>query len=421
MCLIYKKHKKMIETKATIEEIFKAVSQLENKQFIPEKEIFQNSKIMVKDEFNNWIEVLGMITKVDELREIKFSDGTICSVADKHKMRKQKNECCFVSELIEGDIIEKADGSQISVISNQLTGKIETVFDMHVDSESHLYQTENGIVHHNTELCKALSTYLFNDEDALIRIDMSEYMEPHSVSKMIGSPPGYVGHGDGGQLTEKVRNKPYSVVLFDEIEKGHKDVINILLQMLDEGKLTDGDGVEVNFKNTVIIMTSNIGTQEIMDNKPMGFNNENIKNDLENQRIIEKALKNHFRPELLNRIDEVVIFKKLTENNIKDIVQIHLNNFKKIVSNQNINVHFSERLLNFICEEGYSDEYGARPIMRVITKFVETPLSKDLLLKKFKSGDSILIDFEKKEGTKISLFEINPEEKPKKRGRKKKE
>lgn len=168
-------------------------------------------------------------------------------------------------------------------------------------------------------------------------------------------------------------------------------------------------------------MTSNIGTQEIIENKPMGFNNDNIKNDLENQRIIEKALKNHFRPELLNRIDEVIIFKKLTEDNIKDIVQIHLNNFKKIVSNQNINVHFSERIVNFICEEGYSDEYGARPILRVITKSVETPLSKDLLLKRFKSGDSILIDYEKKEGTIISLFESSIEEKPKKRGRKKKE
>jgi len=399
----------MITINATIEEIFEAVSQLENKEFILEKEIFQDSKIMVKDEFDNWIKVLGMVTKIDELREIKFSDGTICVVANKHKIRKQKNECCLVSDLIVGDVVEKSDGSKISVTSNELTSKIETVFDMHVDSESHLYQTENGIVHHNTELSKALSNYLFNDEDGLIRIDMSEYMEPHSVSKLIGAPPGYVGHGDGGQLTEKVRNKPYSVVLFDEIEKAHRDVLNILLQLLDEGKLTDGEGVEINFKNTVIIMTSNIGTQEITDNKPMGFNASGFKGDMENQRIIEKALKKSFRPELLNRIDEVVIFDKLTNENVLDIVRIHLSKFKKTVNTQGIDVNFTEKLENFIAKEGYSEEYGARPILRVITRFVETPLSKELLLKKYKSGDSIVVDFDEEKGTLISLKNISEE------------
>lgn len=253
-----------------------------------------------------------------------------------------------------------------------------------------------------TECSKALATYLFNDEDGLIRIDMSEYMEPHSVSKLIGAPPGYVGHGDGGQLTEKVRNKPYSVVLFDEIEKAHRDVLNVMLQLLDEGKLTDGEGVEVNFKNTVIIMTSNIGTQEISDNKPMGFNASNFKDDMENQRIIEKALKKSFRPELLNRIDEVVIFDKLGKENVLDIVRINLDKFRKVASIQGIEVSFSERLENFIAEEGYSEEYGARPIMRVITKFVENPLSKELLLKKYKSGDSILMDFDAEKGTIIT-------------------
>jgi len=260
-----------------------------------------------------------------------------------------------------------------------------------------------------TELSKALSEYLFNDEDSLIRIDMSEYMEPHSVSKLIGAPPGYVGHGDGGQLTEKVRNKPYSVVLFDEIEKGHKDVTNILLQLLDEGKLTDGDGVEINFKNTVVIMTSNIGTQDIMDNKPMGFNSDQFKNDLENSRIIEKALKKHFRPELLNRIDDVVIFKKLSKENIINIVKIHLNNFRKNVLAQGVEIEFTENLVEFVGEEGYSDEYGARPILRVITKFVQTPLSKELLLKKIKSGDSIVVDFDKEKGAIIELKNIKKE------------
>jgi ATP-dependent Clp protease ATP-binding subunit ClpC len=260
-----------------------------------------------------------------------------------------------------------------------------------------------------TQTAKALSKYLFNDEDGMVRIDMSEYMEPHSVSKLIGAPPGYVGHGDGGQLTEKVRNKPYSVVLFDEIEKAHKDVLNVLLQILDEGKLTDGDGVEINFKNTVIIMTSNIGTQEIADNKPMGFNSTSFKSDMENQRIVEKSLKKHFRPELLNRIDEVVIFDKLTKADVLEIVRINLVKFKSIVNEQGIMVRFSEKLENFISEEGYSDEYGARPLIRVITKFIENPLSKELLLKKYKSGDSILIDFDSEKGTLISIDSQTPE------------
>lgn len=406
----------MIEIKATIEEIFEAISQLENKEFVLEKEVFQDSKIMVKDEFGKWTKVLGMVTKIDELREIKFSDGTICVVADKHRIRKQKNECCLVSSLMVGDIVDKADGSQITVTSNELTGQIETVFDMHVDSESHLYQTENGIVHHNTELCKALANYLFNDDDSLIRIDMSEYMEPHSVSKLIGSPPGYVGHGEGGQLTEKVRNKPYSVVLFDEIEKGHRDVLNVMLQLLDEGKLTDGDGVEVNFKNTVVIMTSNIGTQELIDNKPMGFGSEGFKSDLENQRIIEKALKKSIRPELINRIDDIVIFKQLSEKDILKIVKINLENFKKTVNSLGIEISYTNNLIDYIAKEGYSEEFGARPILRTITKFVETPLSKDLLLKKYKSGDSVTIDFDSEKGTTIKPFEA---EEPKKTTRRK--
>lgn len=270
-----------------------------------------------------------------------------------------------------------------------------------------------------TELCKALADYLFNDDDSLIRIDMSEYMEPHSVSKLIGSPPGYVGHGEGGQLTEKVRNKPYSVVLFDEIEKGHRDVLNVMLQLLDEGKLTDGDGVEVNFKNTVIIMTSNIGTQELIDNKPMGFGSEGLNSDLENQRIIEKALKKSIRPELINRIDEIVIFKKLGEHEILKIVNLNLEKFKRTVNSLGIEVLFTENIIDYIAKEGYSEEFGARPILRAITKFVETPLSKDLLVKKYKSGDSITIDFDSEKGTIIKPFEPKTEKKTTRRKTKK--
>ena len=363
---------------------------------------------------NGWENIENIHETISyQVYELNTKSGKSLKCADNHIVFDASFNEVFVVDLKPGDIIivEGIEGkSDIDeVISVTDLGYSEVMYDLELPSSSnHRYYT-SGILSHNTELSKALSEYLFNDEDSLIRIDMSEYMEPHSVSKLIGAPPGYVGHGDGGQLTEKVRNKPYSVVLFDEIEKGHKDVTNILLQLLDEGKLTDGDGVEINFKNTVVIMTSNIGTQDIMDNKPMGFNSDQFKNDLENSRIIEKALKKHFRPELLNRIDDVVIFKKLSKENIISIVKIHLNNFRKNVLTQGVEIEFTENLINFVGEEGYSDEYGARPILRVITRFVQTPLSKELLLKKIKSGDSIIVDFDKEKGTIIELKNIKKE------------
>jgi ATP-dependent Clp protease ATP-binding subunit ClpC len=253
-----------------------------------------------------------------------------------------------------------------------------------------------------TELAKSLAKYLFNDEDAMIKIDMSEYTEPHTIAQLKGSPPGYVGYEEGGQLTEKVRNKPYSVVLFDEIEKAHPLVHNIFLQILDEGKLTDGKGLTVNFKNTIIIMTSNVGTKELSEYKSVGFGLGDTK-AVDIEAIVQKALKGKFKPEFLNRLDEQVIFNRLSKENIDEITGIHIENFSKLVEKQGYKIEVSNAVRELISKDGYTDEFGARPILRMITKYIQTPVSKELLLKKFKAGDKIFVDWDKKkEEIKVS-------------------
>lgn len=253
-----------------------------------------------------------------------------------------------------------------------------------------------------TELAKSLAKYLFNDEDAMIKIDMSEYTEPHTIAQLKGSPPGYVGYEEGGQLTEKVRNKPYSVVLFDEIEKAHPLVHNIFLQILDEGKLTDGKGLTVNFKNTIIIMTSNVGTKELSEYKAVGFGLGETK-ALDIEAIVQKALKGKFKPEFLNRLDEQVIFNRLSKENISEITGIHINNFSKLVEKQGYKIEVTDAVKDLVAKDGYTDEFGARPILRMITKHIQTPVSKELLLKKFKAGDTIVVDWDtEKEEIKVS-------------------
>jgi ATP-dependent Clp protease ATP-binding subunit ClpC len=247
-----------------------------------------------------------------------------------------------------------------------------------------------------TELCKALAEYLFNDESALIKIDMSEYMEPHSVSKMIGSPPGYVGYDEGGQLTEKVRNKPYSVVLFDEIEKAHRSVANVFLQILDEGRLTDGLGRTINFRNTIIIMTSNVGTTELSQHSPVGFEFSSKSDEFDVRSIIEKAMKKRFSPEFINRIDEHIVFNKLSENDVSKIADIHISKLATVVKKQGYELEVTPELKEIIVKDGYSDEFGARPILRMITKYVQNPVSKQILLKSFNVGDTIKADWDKK-------------------------
>jgi len=235
-----------------------------------------------------------------------------------------------------------------------------------------------------TELCKALASFLFDDENAMVRIDMSEFMEQHSVARLIGAPPGYVGYEEGGRLTEAIRRRPYSVILFDEIEKAHRDVFNVLLQVFDDGRLTDGHGRTVNFSNTIIAMTSNIGSQFIQD-----FLSHGNKEELDER--IRKTLKDVFRPEFLNRIDEAIIFNSLTKEQIGDIVGIQLKELKKRLLQHNLTLTVKESARKRLIEEGYDITYGARPLKRTIQKLIENPLSLEILQGKFQEGSEIIV------------------------------
>ncbi|HXE56052.1 MAG TPA: ATP-dependent chaperone ClpB [Tepidisphaeraceae bacterium] len=241
-----------------------------------------------------------------------------------------------------------------------------------------------------TELCKALAEFLFDDENAMIRIDMSEFMEQHSVARLIGAPPGYVGYEEGGRLTEAVRRRPYSVILFDEIEKAHRDVFNVLLQVLDDGRLTDGQGRTVNFKNTVIVMTSNIGSQEIQKLA------DNSAPEWEVEAAVKDLLKGHFRPEFLNRVDEVIIFHTLTRQQLNKIVEVQLRNLEKRLAGRGIKLVVSDAAKDLLGEEGYDPTYGARPLKRVIQQRVENPLSTRILQGDFGEGDTVRIDVDVK-------------------------
>lgn len=251
-----------------------------------------------------------------------------------------------------------------------------------------------------TELARALSRYLFDSEDSLIRIDMSEYMEKFSLSRLIGAPPGYVGYEEGGQLTEKVRRKPYSVVLLDEIEKAHPDIYNILLQVLDDGMLTDGLGRKVDFKNTIIIMTSNIGVRQLKDfGKGVGFMTAAKEENMEEYEkgVIEKALKRTFSPEFLNRIDDVIIFNSLTKENILLIIDIVLKGVYKRLEHLGYSINISKEAKEFLAEKGYDPQFGARPLHRAIQKYLEDPLAEEILNAKIKEGDVLNVDYDEKE------------------------
>jgi len=270
-----------------------------------------------------------------------------------------------------------------------------------------------------TELARALAEFMFNDEKALIRIDMSEYMEKHSTARLIGSPPGYVGYEEGGQLTEIVRHRPYSLILFDEIEKAHPEVFNILLQVLDNGRLTDGKGKLVNFKNSIIILTSNVGSEYFKEISRLGFEvseedyEANKKDQRQSTSLNEETeifkervmaeLKNTFRPEFLNRLDEIIIFNPLTHKEIEKIVELQLNNLKDKLVQKNIEAVFDNSLKKYLAEKGFDPEYGARPIKRLIQKLILDPLADRFIRGELKNAKKIKIGFKEPQGLNISV------------------
>src|SRR4028119_786771 len=246
-----------------------------------------------------------------------------------------------------------------------------------------------------TELARSLADFLFDDEQALVRIDMSEYAEHFNVSRMLGSPPGYVGYDEGGQLPEARRRPPYSVVLFDEIEKAHPEVFNTLLQIFDDGRLTDAQGRTVDFKNTVLIMTSNVGTAGITDTRGIGFRESDLSNSdalyKEMQKRVMDAFNKTFRPEFRNRLDEVIVFHHLTQEQIEQIVTLMSKRVQDELASREIKLEFLPRAVQLLSKEGYDRSYGARPLRRAIQRLIEDPLSERLLMGDFKAGDTIFV------------------------------
>ncbi len=289
-----------------------------------------------------------------------------------------------LEELLEGRIIGQSEA--VSAVARAIRRGRTGLKDPRRPVGSFIFLGPTGVG--KTELTKALADVMFGDENAMIRIDMSEFMEPHSTSKLIGSPPGYVGYDDGGQLTEKIRRHPYSVVLFDEIEKAHPDVFNILLQILEDGILTDAHGRRVDFKNTVIIMTSNVGAGSIVEPKRLGFTSVADDEDKMRGNVMD-ALKRTFRPEFINRVDEVVIFNKLTDTDIRRITSLMLSEVAKRIAEKGITVTFDDEVVAYLAKEGFDPVYGARPLRRAIVRSIEDSFSEELLSGRATAGDNI--------------------------------
>jgi ATP-dependent Clp protease ATP-binding subunit ClpC len=305
-------------------------------------------------------------------------------------------------------IIGQRDG--ITAVSKAIRRTRAGLKDPKRPSGSFIFLGPSGVG--KTETAKSLTEFLFGDESALIQIDMSEYMEKHAVSRLVGSPPGYVGYDEGGQLTEAVRRKPFSVVLFDEIEKAHPDVFNILLQILEDGRLTDSQGRTVDFKNTVIIMTSNLGTADMRKTK-IGFaeSSDELNYDKMREKVME-ALKTHFRPEFLNRIDEVIVFHELTIDEVKEIVDLLLKRVRDQLENQALDLVLTEDAKVLLGKKGYDPQLGARPLRRAIQRMLEDPLSEKVLFKEFPAGSTILVTIDEDDPERLAFESVETPDKP---------
>lgn len=353
---------------------------------------------------DGWVKIKKIHTTIPyDVYHLKLDDGKELKCADNHIVFDENFNEVFVKNLEIGDRIQinSENKEKLSiVISKDLLDYQETMYDLELDeSSNHRYYT-NNILSHNTHLAKQLAKHVFNDEDSLMRIDMSEYMEKHTVSKLIGSPPGYIGYEEGGQLTEKVRRKPYAVILFDEIEKAHRDVFNVLLQLLDEGRLTDGLGRKVDFRNTLVILTSNVGIKKLSQfGTGIGFNTSSsaLNEEIKAKAVLEKEMKDKFPPEFLNRIDETIIFNSLTKEDIGKIIHNEIEILEERLKDKGFKIKLSKTAIEYLVEKGYDKEYGARPLNRAIHKFVEIPIAQEMLKNKIKDGDTINVSYNKKD------------------------
>lgn len=327
-----------------------------------------------------------------EIWKVSLNNDTYnLKCADNHILFLEDYTEIFVKDLEVGYKVWTKTGLH-EVTSLHKTNEFVNMYDLEIDDENHRYYT-NDILSHNTQLAKEINEYLFGTEDSLIRVDMSEYMEPHSVSKLIGSPPGYVGFDEGGHLTEQVRRKPHSVVLFDEIEKAHPSIFNIMLQMLDDGHLTDSLGRHIDFRNCLIIMTSNSGSKQVDEfGTGIGFGNTVAEQAQREKETLHKALKKRFSPEFLNRIDEIVIFNKLGIDIAVKILDKECKDLAEILYEvDEYELKVSKSAKDIIIAQGYDDRYGARQIRRTLERLLEDKISEMILKGEIKKGDIIKV------------------------------
>lgn len=352
----------------------------------------KTERILIEEEYNKARETWQKAEKIDGVvdeEDIAELISRWTGIPVSRMLETESEKLVNMEEALHQRLIDQEDA--VVVVSDAIRRNRAGLNDPKRPIGSFIFLGPTGVG--KTELARALAEFLFNDEDAMVRMDMSEYMEKHTVSRLIGAPPGYVGFEEGGQLTEAVRRRPYRVILFDEVEKAHPDVFNILLQILEDGRLTDGHGRTVNFKNTVIIMTSNLGTAEIQRGG-LGFRKDET-GKAEQQRVrssVDSALKQTFRPEFLNRIDEIVIFQPLTQEHLKQIIELMMKDVRKRLEDRKIDVELADKAKEWLIKEGFDPVFGARPLRRAIQRSLENPLSKRILGGEFKEGDKILVD-----------------------------
>lgn len=384
------------ELKAEIEQLRNKAVELERKGDLAKvAEIRYGTILQLEQQVeseNKHLEELQATGKMLK-EEVDASDiaeivGKWTGIPVQRMLETERTKLLTMEDRIQKRVISQTDA--IKAISNAIRRSRAGLQDANRPIGSFIFLGTTGIG--KTEMARALAEFLFDDESAMIRIDMSEYMEKHAVSRLIGAPPGYVGYDEGGQLTEAVRQRPYSVILLDEIEKAHPEVFNILLQVLDDGRLTDSKGREVNFKNTIIIMTSNIGT-EILQDSLAEINEENRESILMEARTgIINVMKQRMRPEFLNRIDEIILFKPLTKSEVRQIAVLQMKKLQDRLAMDEITLSVSDDAFDTIVRLGYDVQYGARPLKRAIQKYVADQLSMHILAGDFISGDSILLD-----------------------------